>query len=269
MQVLGIDIGGTSIKAAPVDLRNGRLTVERFEVPTPHPARPKEVCAVVREIVAHFDWRGPVGCTFPGAVVRGRPGTAVNLDPSWVGVRASARLGRAAGGRVTVLNDADAAGLAEMTYGAGRRRDGVVVLLTLGTGLGSALFSHGDLLPNTELGLLQFEGRVAGEYISNKVRKEEHLSWARWARRVNRYLDCLDLLVAPDFVIMGGGVIEQREKFWELLRAQAKLLAAALGNDAGIVGAALAAATERRPFRSGWAPPEPVKKVVRKVAGGA
>jgi polyphosphate glucokinase len=240
--VLGIDIGGTGIKAAPVDVTEGRLTTERVKIATPRPAEPGPVADVVRQLVDRFSWSGPVGITFPGVVVAGSVRTAPNLDPGWVGVDARGFLGEAAGQPVTVLNDADAAGIAEMRFGAGKGEGGTVLLLTLGTGIGSALFYDGVLIPNTEFGHIEMHGKDAEARASERVREEEALSWGKWAGRVDAYLEKMEQLLAPDLFIIGGGISRKSGKFLPRLTLKARVVPAYLQNDAGIVGAAMAAA---------------------------
>jgi len=243
MQALGIDIGGSGIKGAIVDLETGQLVTERHRIETPQPSKPNAVAAVVAELVKHFAWNGVIGCTFPAIVRRGVTMTAANVDKSWIGAHAEELLAAATGNPVRLLNDADAAGVAEMTYGAGRGRGGVVMILTFGTGIGSAIFHDGKLLPNTEFGHLPMpmKGIIAEHYCSDRVRKAEDLKWGEWARRVNNYLDVLELLLSPDVFIIGGGVSKKAEKFIPLLKTQAAIVQAELQNDAGIVGAAMAA----------------------------
>ena len=243
MQALGIDIGGSGIKGAIVDLETGQLVTERHRIETPQPSKPNAVAAVVAELVKHFAWNGVIGCTFPAIVRRGVTMTAANVDKSWIGAHAEELLAAATGNPVRLLNDADAAGVAEMTYGAGRGRGGVVMILTFGTGIGSAIFHDGKLLPNTEFGHLPMpmKGIIAEHYCSDRVRKAEDLKWGEWARRVNNYLDVLELLLSPDVFIIGGGVSKKAEKFIPLLKTQADIVQAELQNDAGIVGAAMAA----------------------------
>ena len=239
MEVLGIDIGGSGIKGAPVDIDTGALTADRFKILTPEPATPAEVVA---ELVHHFEWRGPLGCTFPSVVRRGVVYTAANVDKSWIGVDGHEVFGKATGLPVTLLNDADAAGVAEMRFGAGRGRDGVVMLLTFGTGIGSALFTDGVLVPNTELGHLEFRGGEAEHYAAARIRKEKELSWHDWGLRVDKFLQYVDHLFSPDLIILGGGVSRKFEKFAEVLSDIPNVVPAVLENEAGIVGAALVAA---------------------------
>ncbi|MFI6687727.1 polyphosphate--glucose phosphotransferase [Streptomyces sp. NPDC050485] len=242
--VFGVDIGGSGIKGAPVDLDRGDLTQERHKVLTPQPATPDGVAGCVAEVVGHFGWSGPVGITFPGVVSSNTVRTAANVDKKWVGVDAARLLGDRLGGLpVTVLNDADAAGVAEMRFGAGRGRKGSVVLLTFGTGIGSALFIDGRLVPNTELGHLELDGHDAEQHASTKVKEDEDLSWPHWAHRVQKYLAHVEMLFSPELFIIGGGVSRKSEKFLPLIKGiEAELVPAQLQNNAGIVGAAMVAA---------------------------
>ncbi|MEU9254050.1 polyphosphate--glucose phosphotransferase [Streptomyces sp. NPDC048270] len=243
MQIMGVDIGGSGIKGAPVDLDRGDLAQERHKVLTPQPATPDGVAGCVAEVVRAFSWSGPVGVTFPGVVTSGVTRSAANMDKGWVGADAAALLARELGGLpVTVLNDADAAGVAEMTYGAGRGRDGTVILLTLGTGIGSALFTDGRLVPNTELGHLELKGHDAETRASVKAKEDQELSWEHWAHRVQKYLAHVEMLFSPDLFIIGGGVSRKPEKFLPLIEGiRAEIVPAKLQNNAGIVGAAMAA----------------------------
>jgi len=195
MDVLGIDIGGSGIKAAPVDVTTGDLTADRVKVPTPRPALPDAIAGAVKELVADFSWSGPIGMTFPGVVIGGVTRTAANLDPAWIGLDARALFGRAAGTEVSLLNDADAAGVAEMTFGAGAGVPGTVLLLTFGTGIGSALFTDGQLVPNTEFGHIEVHGQDAEERASERARELHDLSWGKWAGRVDDYLGHVEGLV--------------------------------------------------------------------------
>lgn len=244
MRVLGIDIGGSGIKGAPVDTATGELVDERYRIPTPQPPKPDDVAAVVGQLVGHFDWAGRVGVTFPGVVAHGVVGTAANMEPAWVGTDAHALFTAATGRPVTVLNDADAAGVAEMRFGAGRGVHGVVVLLTFGTGIGSALFVDGTLVPNTEFGHLEIRGRDAEERAAASARERRGESWSHWARHVDRYLQHVTALLSPDLVIVGGGVSRKADRFLpHLSPSRSRIVPATLLNEAGIVGAALAAAT--------------------------
>lgn len=242
MEIFGVDIGGSGIKGAPVDLDRGDLAQERHKVLTPHPATPDAVVAGVCEVVEHFGWKGPIGATFPGVITDGTARTAANVDKSWIGTDiqrlVSDRLG---GAPVTVLNDADAAGVAEMHFGAGKDRKGTVLLLTLGTGIGSALFTGGRLVPNTELGHLELHGHDAEKRASSKAREDEDLSWEHWAHRVQKYLAHVEMLFSPELFIIGGGVSRKAHKFLPLIEGiSAEIVPAQLQNNAGIVGAAMA-----------------------------
>jgi len=244
MQAFGIDIGGTGIKGAPVDVAAGKLVADRQKIPTPHPAKPDAVAEVVHQLTTAFGWSGPVGITFPGVVTDGDIRTAPNLDPDWIGVDARALLGKAAGSPVKVLNDADAAGVAEMTFGAGVGVRGTVLMLTFGTGIGSALFIDGILVPNTEFGHIEIRGKDAEKRASEHARELHDLSWGKWAGRVEDYMRHMEALLSPDLFIIGGGISKQSEKFVPLLKGiRAKIVPAAMLNDAGIVGAAMATAS--------------------------
>lgn len=238
---LGIDIGGTGIKGAPVDTATGELLAPRHRILTPQPATPVAVAQVVAEIAREFDWTGPIGATFPAVVKGGTVQTATNVDTSWIGCDAGALFAEACGVEtVTVLNDADAAGIGEMKFGAGRGRTDIVVMITLGTGIGGALFVGRELVPNMELGRIQVRGKMAELRAAESVREREQLSWKQWAKRLNEYIDELEGLFWPDLLIVGGGISKKSDKFLPLLRARAEIVPATLLNDAGIVGAAVA-----------------------------
>lgn len=239
--LLGIDIGGTGIKGAPVDTATGRLAGERTRIATPQPATPAAVAEVVAEIAAAHAGGGAIGVTFPAVVRDGVVASAANVDPSWIGTDAVALLEARLERPVVVLNDADAAGIAEMTYGAGRGRGGVVVMVTFGTGIGSALFLDGRLVPNTELGHIIVAGKDGERLAAASVKARKMLTWKAWSKRVNAYLDRLDQLVSPDLIILGGGVSKDHAKFLPRLKARAEVVPAQLFNEAGIVGAAQAA----------------------------
>lgn len=241
MEVLGIDIGGSGIKAAPVDVEKGEFSRARKRIPTPQPSRPDAVAEVVRDLLQHFDWQGPVGCTFPAIVRHGVIKSAANVDDSWIGVNGEALLRDVTGQPVRVLNDADAAGIAEARFGAGRDQEGVIVLLTLGTGIGSAILVDGHLLPNTEFGHLPIRGKEAEHRAANSVRKAEDLSWAEWGKRLNEFLQRMEFFFSPDLFIIGGGVSKKHEKFFRYLETEAPIVPATLRNQAGIIGAAFAA----------------------------
>lgn len=242
MTILGIDIGGSGIKGAPVDVTTGTLIEERYRVETPHPSSVDPVVAAVSEVAKRFGDAERIGVTFPGVVLAGVTKTAANVHKSWVDAPAGALLNDAVGCPVTVLNDADAAGVAEMRFGAGRGRRGVVIVLTFGTGIGSAVFVDGQLVPNTELGHLELGGHDAEDRASDRAREVDDLNWQDWARRVETYLAHLENLFWPDLMIIGGGVSKRSAKFLPLITTRTPVVPAELLNNAGIVGAALAAA---------------------------
>ncbi|HZD56132.1 MAG TPA: ROK family protein [Anaerolineales bacterium] len=241
MEILGIDIGGSGIKGAPVDTETGALLAPRYRIRTPRPAKPRPVAKTVAEIAKHFDWQGPIGCGFPAVVQRGVTLTAANVHDKWIGEDAEALLTEQTGCPVRMINDADAAGLAEMAFGAGQGRLGTVVIITIGTGLGTALFTNGQLVPNTEFGHIEIKGKDAEKRASDATRKRKNLSWKKWSKRLDEYLRTMESLVWPDLIILGGGVSKKHEKFIPRLSVQAEVVPAQLLNEAGIVGAALAA----------------------------
>jgi polyphosphate glucokinase len=241
----GVDIGGSGIKGGLVDLHAGALDGERLRVATPQPSTPEAVADVVAELVEKFNWGGPVGITLPCVVKKGVALTAANVDKKWVGTDAAALFAARLGRRhedIVVINDADAAGLAEMEFGAGAGRDGVVTLLTFGTGIGSAVFLDGKLLPNTEFGHLEVDGHDAETRAAASAKEDEELTWEQWAPRVSRYISVLENLIWPDLIIAGGGVSKKAHKWLPLLEVRTEVVPAVLKNDAGIVGAASAAA---------------------------
>jgi polyphosphate glucokinase len=242
MEALGIDIGGTGIKGAPVDLATGKLLTERKKIATPRPATPEAVTEVVREVAQSFGWTGPVGATFPGVVTSGTIRTAANVDKSWIGTDAASMFGKALDTDVVVLNDADAAGIAEMTFGAGVGVKGSVLMLTFGTGVGSALFTDGVLVPNTEFGHIEIRGKDAEKRASENAKVARGWGWKDWTQRVSEYLQRMEALLSPGLIIVGGGISKEGDKWIPMLTGvQAKVVAATLHNDAGIVGAAMAA----------------------------
>lgn len=240
--VLGIDIGGSGIKAAPVDPSIGEKIVDRHRIATPRPATLESIESVVAEMVRYFDWSGPVGCAFPGVVSDGHTLTAANLDPSWIGEDTGARFSKATGLSVTMVNDADAAGVAEMAFGAGRGVPGVVMMVTLGTGIGTAMFVDGTLVPNTEFGHIEVDGVDAELSAAARVKDDKRQSWEVWGASVSRYLSVLENLVWPELIIIGGGVSKAFDSFAPLLEVRSPLVAAERRNDAGVIGAALVAA---------------------------
>ena len=241
MSHLGIDIGGSGIKGAPVDLNQGVLAAERLRIATPQPATPDAVADTVGRIIRHFNWTGPVGCGLPSVVQNGVARTAANIDSSWIGTDVRTLLSQRTGCPVTVINDADAAGIAEIRFGAGRGRNGTILMVTVGTGLGTALFRNGTLVPNTELGHLLLNGKVAEKYASAAAREDLGLSYETWAKRLDLYLHQLQSLFWPNLFILGGGISKKHEKFFPFLTIDTEFLPAVLRNQAGIVGAALAA----------------------------
>ncbi len=242
MEILGVDIGGSGIKGAIVDTVSGKFVSERLRIDTPQPSKPAAVATVVGEISAHFKWEAPIGCTVPAVVKRGVTKTAANIDNAWIGTDAEDLLQTETGNPVIALNDADAAGIAEMKFGAGRDRDGLVAILTLGTGIGSSLFIDGRLIPNTELGHLIIRGKDAEERATDRARQEKGYSWKQWGNRVSEYLEYLESLITPDLYIIGGGVSKRYQKFFPYIQCKTEIVPAQLRNRAGIVGAAVAAA---------------------------
>jgi polyphosphate glucokinase len=240
----GIDIGGTGMKAAVVDLSTGALTSDRRRISTPQPATPEAMAGVVAELVGHHGWSGPVGVAFPSIVRHGVVSLAANIDDSWVGVNADDLFSRASGHEVTMINDADAAGIAEMRFGAGRGRSGVVIMLTFGTGIGSGLFVDGILVPNTELGHLELDGADAETRAAAVVREREGIGWKQWAPRVERYLRHVEMLFSPDLFIIGGGASKAASKWLPLISVDTEVVPAEMRNNAGIVGAALMSGPE-------------------------
>jgi polyphosphate glucokinase len=241
MEILGVDIGGSGIKVARVDSIKGEMLSERVRVATPQPSTPSAVAGAFSEIVRELSWAGPIGCGFPAVVQGGVVRTAANVSKKWIGTNAEELFSSATGCRTLVVNDADAAGLAEMRFGAGRGRNGVVMMITIGTGLGTALFTEGQLLPNTELGHLYVKGMKAEHYASDALRKDKGLSWKKWGKRFTRVLCEYEALFWPDLFVLGGGASNKFEKFGQYLTVKAEVVPAQMLNEAGIVGAALAA----------------------------
>lgn len=243
MAVLGIDIGGSGIKGAPVDVEAGALLAGRYRVPTPEPGSPEQVLEVIRRIVEHFEWTEKVGVGFPGVVRRGVIETAANVSLDWVGQDLVAMIEEVTGCSAVVLNDADAAGLAEMRFGSGKQfEDDYVLFLTLGTGIGSAFFVKRELWPNSELGHLKIRGKDAEHRAGDGIRQDEGLSWKKWGKRLQEVLQAYDFLFNPDAIILGGGVSKKFDKFGIYLKhIHAQILPAELLNQAGMIGAAMAA----------------------------
>lgn len=244
MQILGIDIGGSGIKGAPVDITSGDLLAERYRIKTPRGAEPEPMAEVVAQIARNFDWNGPIGIGFPAPIKSGNVMMAANISEKWIGLNADALFSRVTASPCTTINDADAAGLAEMAFGAGVGQPGTVIMITLGTGIGSAVFHRGRLLPNTEFGHLEIDGKEAESRASDAARQRAGLSWNKYAKRLNRYLETMEKLFWPNLFIIGGGLSKEHERFLPLLTIETHVVPAQLLNEAGIVGAALAARTE-------------------------
>jgi polyphosphate glucokinase len=241
MAILGIDIGGSGVKGAPVDTVRGELLTERLRVPTPQPADVTSVVEAVAEVAAGFDGYDRVGITFPGVVVDGVTRSAANVDKSWLDAPAAKLFAERLGRPVSVLNDADAAGVAEVAFGAGRDQRGLIMMLTFGTGIGSALFLDGTLIPNTEFGHLELDGVDAEDRAADRAREQEDLSWEQWAPRVQNYLRHVEMLLSPRLFIIGGGVSKKSDKFFPLIDIRTPMVPATLLNNAGIIGAAVTA----------------------------
>lgn len=239
MQILGIDVGGSGIKGAPVDIETGQLAAERLRIKTPSGAEPRPVAEVAAQIAKSFHWTGPIGIGFPAPIKNGVPMMAANVSENWVGVNADELFTKITGCPCKVGNDADVAGLAEMKFGAGKNNPGTVIMVTLGTGIGTAIFHNGNLLPNTEFGHLEIKGKDAETRASDAARQRDDLSWTKYAKRLNRYLNTMEKLFWPDLFIIGGGISKQHEKYIPLLTVEAKVVPAQFQNEAGIVGAAL------------------------------
>jgi polyphosphate glucokinase len=246
MQVLGIDIGGSGIKGAPVDTDSGQMLSEKIRLPTPPSAKPGPMIEVVTKIADEFHWKGPIGCGFPGVVNNGRTLTSANVSNKWIGFDAAGEISAQTGCPVRVVNDADAAGLAEMALGAGRGRKGTVLVVTIGTGIGTALFSEGFLIPNMELGHIEIDGEDAEKNTSDAARKREDLSWEKWGKRFNRYLNAIQKLVWPELIIIGGGGSSKFDRYHQFLDVPVEITTAQMLNEAGIVGSALAGSFEYR-----------------------
>ena len=241
MQILGIDVGGSGIKGAPVDVETGQLLAERLRIKTPKNGEPEPIAEVVKQIAQSFNWNGPIGIGFPAPIKGGVALMAANVSEKWVGTNADALFSKVTGCECTMINDADAAGLAEMTFGAGRGQPGTVIMITLGTGIGTAIFHRGQLLPNTEFGHLEVEGEDAEFRASDAARQREDLSWKKYAKRLNKYLSTMENLFWPNLFIIGGGISKESEKYLPLLTIETPIVTAQLLNEAGIVGAALGA----------------------------
>ena len=245
MKLLGIDIGGSGVKGAVVDTKKGVFITDRLRIETPRPATPDAVAKPVRQIIRHLEWDGPVGCTFPGVVRHGSVYTAANMSDEWIGIDAAKLFGKVTDLPFTVINDADAAGVAEASFGAARHREGVVVLVTLGTGIGTAVLVDGVLVPNTELGHLPMPSGDAEKYAAESVRDRENLGWEEWAARLTEYFRLVEDLLWPDLFVVGGGISKNPDPWLPLIACRTPIVPARLRNKAGIIGAALQADRDR------------------------
>ena len=240
-EILGIDVGATGIKGAIVDMNKGELITERIKYPTPKPATPQAMTEVMKKIVADFNWKGkPIGVGFPSIIKEGVALSASNIDDTWLDFPIVGFLNKKLKSPVKVINDADAAGLAEKEFGCGKDKKGLVILLTLGTGIGSAIFYNGVLLPNTELGHLKWHDSIAEKYASNNARETKELSFKAWGKELNKLLNHIEFILSPDHIILGGGISKKFEKYGEYLKTNASIEPAKMLNNAGIVGAAMA-----------------------------
>lgn len=242
MEILGIDVGGTGIKAAIVNTETGTLITERHRIPTPRPATPEAVANTIQEMINHFNWKGLVGCGFPTPLQHGKCLSGGNLHENWKETSVNELFKNKTGNDFYVVNDADAAGLAEISFGAGKGKQGVVVMITIGTGIGSAIFLNGQLLPNTEFGhVLHENGKIFEKYAADSVRKSKDLSLKVWGKRLHEYFEHIELLLSPDLFIIGGGASKKLDKFESRINIKTPIVAAKSENEAGIIGAALAA----------------------------
>lgn len=243
MIALGIDIGGSGIKGALVDTETGTMTTERIRIPTPQPATPVACIKVIKKIVKKLDFQGPIGVGIPGITINGTLYSAANIDSDWIGFDARAAIAEATGCQVVVRNDADAAALAELRFGAGHNQPGVVMLFTLGTGIGASMFVDGRLVPNLELGHLYLRGmkKDVEAYASDRARKDKDLSWEAWGQRLNEYFQHIEFLFSPELIIIGGGVSKKHTRFLPHIKTRALIVPAELRNEAGIIGAAATA----------------------------
>jgi polyphosphate glucokinase len=241
MNILGIDIGGSAIKGAPVNTKTGKLLGERHRIATPENLTPKQMAEAIVALAAHFKWKGPIGIGFPGVVHGGVIRTSANLHKDFIDFDAATFFGKATGQRVTIVNDADAAGIAEVQLGQGRDRKGTLILLTFGTGVGSALFVDGKLYPNSEFGHLPINGKSAERYVSAAAKERKGLSYKKWGRQVSDYLNILETVLWPELFVVGGGISADHKKWFKFLKLRTPIVPASFLNEAGIVGAALAA----------------------------
>jgi len=244
MITLGIDIGGSGIKGALVDTEKGEMVTDRLRISTPQPAKPPAVIAVLKEIVDHFEYSGPIGVGLPGIVINGTVYSSANIDDDWLGFPGQQAMAEATGCPVTLANDADVAGVAEMRFGTGTGQSGTVMIFTLGTGIGSAVFVNSRLVPNTELGhlYLRNQKKDAENYAAERIRDEKNLSWKQWGKRLNTYFQHIEFLFSPELIIIGGGISKKHEEYLPFIKTRARMVPAELRNEAGIIGAAVLAA---------------------------
>jgi polyphosphate glucokinase len=241
-EILGIDVGGTGTKAAIVNIENGELLSERIKLKTPDSGKPEDMSKIIEELVDTFDWKNKItGMGFPSIIRNGICCSASNISKKWIGIDLDKHFRKLLSKKLVCINDADAAGLAEFHYGKGKEKEGTVILLTLGTGIGSALFRNGVLVPNTEFGNLHFKNNIAEKYASNKIRETKDMSWEEWGSRLNEYLQHIEFIFSPDLILLGGGVSKRIDNFREFIQIDTKLEAAKLRNKAGVIGAAKAA----------------------------
>jgi len=245
VEILGIDIGGSGMKAAPVNTATGQLIAPRYRIPTPKPATPEAMAVVIQQLVQHFNWTGPIGCGFPAALHSGTVLTATNIDDSWLQTNAVSLFESVTQLPCSVINDADAAALAECTFGAGKEQKGLIMVITVGTGIGSALLYNGQLIPNTELGHVKMYGVIAEKYASDFMRRRLGLDWQEWGTRFNEYLQYMEKLFYPSLFVIGGGISKKMGRFEEFLTCKTPVVPAQLRNHAGIIGAALAATQQQ------------------------
>ncbi|PIE48939.1 MAG: polyphosphate glucokinase [Flavobacteriales bacterium] len=242
MEILGIDIGGTGMKGAVVNTKTGELVSEKYRIPTPEGARPEDMTKIIGKLVNHFEWTGKIGCGFPATVFDGKVGTFGNLHESWKGRQADKLFEAETGRKINIINDADAAGLAEIKFGTGKGQKGTVIMITLGTGIGSGMFYNGKLIPNIELGLLPYKKDFHFElFAANAVRKKEDLSFKKWGKRLDKFLILVDKIFSPELLIIGGGISKKLHKYKPYFSIETPVVQAEFKNEAGIVGAALAA----------------------------
>lgn len=249
-EILGIDVGGSGVKGAPVNVETGELTAERFRIRTPQPATPDALTTTIADVAKHFNWQGKIGVGFPAAIKNGVAYTAANIDPAWIGTNGQALIEAKTGCSVRMLNDADAAGLAEITFGAGKGIPGTVIMVTLGTGIGVGMYVNGTLVPNTELGHMIIRGKDAERRASAGARERKGYSWERWGKLLTEYFHELERLFWPDLFIVGGGVSDEWEKMKPYIDINTPIVPATMVNLAGIVGAALAAHQDEKPRAS-------------------